>query len=158
MVLRDELAHNFFAESLSTKPENGLQWNSSNSQEVQRALLLAMEGKYSKNLQTSLRTTGLGLDHHWIARGRFNILVSLSSDLYLACMQVPNITRLFQDDVRSKHLVNGFDDQKHDNASLSKLTKLSHLGNTRFMSTNLVEQEIYSVSCSETIQQETRFS
>ncbi|KAL8457525.1 hypothetical protein ACS0TY_035404 [Phlomoides rotata] len=145
MVLRDELAHNFFAESLSTKPENGLQWNSSNSQEVQRALLLAMEGKYSKNLQTSLRTTGLGLDHHWIARGRFNILV-------------PNITRLFQDDVRSKHLVNGFDDQKHDNASLSKLTKLSHLGNTRFMSTNLVEQEIYSVSCSETIQQETRFS
>ncbi|KAL8457526.1 hypothetical protein ACS0TY_035404 [Phlomoides rotata] len=75
MVLRDELAHNFFAESLSTKPENGLQWNSSNSQEVQRALLLAMEGKYSKNLQTSLRTTGLGLDHHWIARGRFNILV-----------------------------------------------------------------------------------
>lgn len=42
---------------------------------IQRVLLLAMEGKYSKILQKSLRTTGLGLDHHWIARGWFSILV-----------------------------------------------------------------------------------
>lgn len=55
--------------------------------------------------------------------------VALSSDLYLACMQVPNITQLFQ-----KQLVNGFDNQKHANASLSNLVKpSSHLRNAKYL-------------------------
>lgn len=56
--------------------------------------------------------------------------VTLSSELYLACMQVPNVTQLFQD-VRSKHLVNGFDNQKH--TSLCKLMKPSHSRNAKFL-------------------------
>lgn len=39
--------------------------------------------------------------------------VTLSSKLYLACIQVPNATQLFQDAVRSKHSVNGLDSKKH---------------------------------------------
>ncbi|KAK6137958.1 hypothetical protein DH2020_028301 [Rehmannia glutinosa] len=57
--------------------------------------------------------------------------VTLSSELYLACMQVPNVTQLFQDVVRSNHLVNGFDNMKH--GSLRNLVNPSHSRNAKFL-------------------------
>ncbi|KAL8519428.1 hypothetical protein ACS0TY_010387 [Phlomoides rotata] len=137
---------NFFAESLSTKSENGLQWHSSNSQEVQTENILmgimhCSRPHYGLQFHPESVATCHGRQifknfaditkDYWF---RFrSSLDSKRNVQYSACMQAPNITRLFQDAVSSKHLVNGFDDQKHANASLSKLTKPSHLGHTRFL-------------------------
>lgn len=48
----------------------------------------------------------------------------MSSELYIACMQVPAVNQLFQDVARGKHLLNGFNNLKL--ASLCSLMKSSH--------------------------------
>lgn len=56
--------------------------------------------------------------------------VTLSSELSLACMQVPNGAQLFQDALRNEHLVNGFDKKQ---SSCSNSVGLSHSRIAKFL-------------------------
>ncbi|KAG8390640.1 hypothetical protein BUALT_Bualt01G0104700 [Buddleja alternifolia] len=141
------------AKSLSTKSENGFQWHSSKSQEMQSGNILmgimhSSRPHYGLQFHPESIATCYGRQifknfaeitkDYWfrlrsssISKRKNYHSVTLSSELYLACMQVPNVTQLFQDVERSKHLVNGFENKKH--ASVSNLMKLSRSRNVKYL-------------------------
>ncbi|KAL2249246.1 UNVERIFIED_CONTAM: Aminodeoxychorismate synthase, chloroplastic [Sesamum indicum] len=143
-----------FAKSLSTKSDNGLQWHSSNSSEMQSGnILMGIMHSSRPHYGLQFHPESIATSHgrqifknfaeitkeYWFRLrsssnsqkkyvigvipidGSMLLSVTLSSELYLACMQVPRVTQLFQDVVRSKNVVNGFDDNMH--ASLCNLMK-----------------------------------
>ncbi|KAH6763597.1 para-aminobenzoate synthase family protein [Perilla frutescens var. hirtella] len=135
---------NFFAKSLSTNSENGLQWHSSDSQELRaRNILMGIMHSSRPHYGLQFHPESVATCHgrqifknfaeitkdHW-SRLRSS-LDSKRKFYYSACMQVPAVDQLFQDVARSKHLMNGFDNLKH--ASLCNLMKPPHSRYAKYM-------------------------
>ncbi|KAI3470453.1 hypothetical protein Pfo_027116 [Paulownia fortunei] len=133
-----------FAKSLSTKSKNGFQWHSSNSQEMQNGnILMGIMHSTRPHYGLQFHPESIATCH---GRKIFKNFAEITKDYWFrlrpssnskrkvhnpACMQVPNVTQLFQDVVRSKHLVNGFDNNKR--ASLCNSMNTSHSRNAKFL-------------------------
>ncbi|KAL0382653.1 UNVERIFIED_CONTAM: Aminodeoxychorismate synthase, chloroplastic, partial [Sesamum calycinum] len=123
-----------FAKSVSTKSDNGLQWHSSNSPEMQSGnILMGIMHSSRPHYGLQFHPESIATSH---GRQIFKNFAEITKDYwfrlrsssncrkkvhYAACMQVPGVNQLFQDVVRSNNVVNGFDNKMH--ASLCNLMK-----------------------------------
>ncbi|KAK4436018.1 Aminodeoxychorismate synthase, chloroplastic [Sesamum alatum] len=131
-----------FARSLSTKSDNGLQWHSSNSTEMQSGnILMGIMHSSRPHYGLQFHPESVATCH---GRQIFKNFAEITKDYwfrlrsssnsqkkvhYAACMQVPRVTQLFQDVVRSKNVVNGSGNKMH--ASLCNLMKPLHSRNAK---------------------------
>ncbi|KAK6144789.1 hypothetical protein DH2020_021609 [Rehmannia glutinosa] len=125
-----------FAKSLSTKSENGLQWHSSNSLDMQNgSVLMGIMHSSRPHCGLQFHPESIATCH---GRQIFKNFAEITKDYWFRLRlsldskrKVPNVSQLFQDVVRSNHLVNGFDNMKH--ASLRNLVNPSHSRNAKFL-------------------------
>ncbi|PIN11103.1 Para-aminobenzoate (PABA) synthase ABZ1 [Handroanthus impetiginosus] len=133
-----------FAKSLSTKSTNGLQWHSSNSWEMPSGnILMGIMHSSRPHYGVQFHPESIATCH---GRQIFKNFAEITKDYwfrlrsssnskrkvhYAACMQVPNVSQLFQDVVTSKHFVNGFDNGKNTHRCIS--TNPSHSRSVKFL-------------------------
>ncbi|KAL8051804.1 hypothetical protein ABFX02_06G172300 [Erythranthe guttata] len=144
----------------ATNPENGLK--SSNSQEMQSgSILMGIMHSSRPHYGLQFHPESVATFH---GRQIFKNFAKITKDYWLtrtsssnkvhysACMQVPNVTRLFQDVARSnKHSVNGFYRKKH--ATLSNLVNSSYSRNSKLLKLKWrkIERSISQVGGAENI-------
>ncbi|KAL6578045.1 hypothetical protein OROMI_010373 [Orobanche minor] len=127
-----------FANSLSSKSENGLQWHCSKSWEMKNGSILM--GVMHSSRPHYFHPESIATCH---GRQIFKNFAEITKDYWVGLRSssdskrkvpysvVPNLTKLFQDAVTSRHLVNGFDNKKH--ASPCNLMNPSHSRNAKYL-------------------------